>query len=116
MFKVYSSISTVEAMNYCQVFFTNFPYYLRDGDESKFDVDVKSLHKDSDFYKSLSWSLQRYTPDMDPHAVDWVRSVLIQVILRRFSWYNDDCSPTEAVNARDDIQFILIQSPVGNGK
>jgi hypothetical protein len=44
---------------------------------------------------------------------EWVRSVLADIIFEWFAWFNDDFSLKEAADARDDILFILIRSPVG---
>ena len=111
MFKVYSSMVTQAKMNACQIFFTNFPYYLRDGKPTTpFNVDELSLQKGSYLFEFLSPVLKKY-PGKD--AEEWVRSVLAEVIFQRFAWFNDDFSLKEAADARDDIQFILIRSPVG---
>ena len=111
MFKVYSSMVTQAKMNACQIFFTNFPYYLRDGKQTtRFKVDERSLKDGSYLFKFLSAVLKKY-PGKD--AEGWIRSVLADVIFERFAWFNDDFSLKEAADARDDIQFILIKSPVG---
>jgi hypothetical protein len=111
MFKVYSSMATNWDMMNCRIFFTNFPYYLRDGYKGGFKVDAKSLEEGA-FYESFSSALKKYDSKTDP--VKWVRSVLAQIILPQFARINDDFPPMEAANAHDDIQFIVIQSPAGD--